>query len=150
MNNNRFLVLEQELLMFDSKKNKNKRSQTPGKIVKSKSIYSRQQNPALIIAGAGLGWKVFTWAAAQTEGDITVQLAKLEGAKYPNDDEAQYKNKGIWKTGTKRVYQRVTNKIGDEISAKIDLRFKYNGYGVADIDMDLTNSNDAVGWGLKG
>ena len=144
MNTNRFLFLEKELKMFTDK---------PGKLVKSnKKQLSTQKNPAAVagavIAGAGLGWKIFEFAWKQTEGDIHVKLARLEGAKYPSDDEKKYKNKGIWKKKTVRVYKKVTNHIGDEISAKFDLTFKYNGYGVGYVDMDHTNSNDAVGWGL--
>ena len=143
---NRFLFLEEELLVFSDHKKK------PDKFVKGKSKFSTQKTPlavaGAVIAGAGLGWKVFEFAWAQTEGDIRVKLARLEGAKHPSDDEAKYKNKGIWKKKTVKVYRKFTNHIGDEISAKFDLTFKHNGYSVGYVDMDHTKSNDAVGWGL--
>lgn len=146
MENNRFLFLEKDLLFFNKKQDK---------LVKSKSNYSTQKTPAVaiaaagaVIAGVGLGWKIFEFAWAQTEGDIHVKLARLEGAKYPYDDEAKYKDKGIWEKKTIEVYRKVTNKLGDEISAKFDLSFKYNGYGIGYIDMDHKKSNDAVFWGL--
>lgn len=151
--NNRFLTLEEELTVFDAKKAILQKGEKTKKMVKGKSLYSQQQNPAAVagavIAGSGLGWKIFEFAWSHTEGDIKVKLARLEGAKYPSDDEAQYKNKGIWKPKTVTVYEKYTNHIGDEISSKFELRFKYNGYGVGYIDMDHTKSNDAVGWGLN-
>ncbi len=144
---NRFLILVDELTNFDAKKVKKKT-----KMVKSQAYHTQQTPVAVagaVIAGAGLGWKIFEFAWAQTEGDIKVKLARLEGAKYPSDDEAQYKSKGIWKPKTVTVYEKVENLASDEISAKFALRFKYNGYGVGYIDIDHIQSNDAVGWGLN-
>ncbi len=145
MNNNRFLYLEKELTVFaeNPKKYATKHSKAKG--------YSTQKNPALagaVIAGAGLGWKIFEFAWSQTEGDIKVKLARLEGAKYPYDKKDDYHNKAAWKRKRKTVYSKVTNHLGDEISSKFDLNFKYNGYGVGYIEIDHSNSNDAVGWGL--
>ena len=132
--NNRFLYLEEELSEFDVKKHKKKKARKKHKAEGNKSGLALQQNPVAVagavIAGAGLGWKIFEFAWANTEGDIRVKLARLEGAKYPSDDEAQYKSKGIWQPKTVTVYEKVTNHLGDEISAKFALRFKYNGYGV--------------------
>ena len=143
MDNNRFLFLEDELKVYSG--------QGPVKLasVKKQNLSKQKVAPAVagaVIAGAGLGWKIFEFAWAQTEGDIHVKLARMEGAKLPGDDE-QYKN-GVWNKKTVRIYERVTNNLGDEISAKFDLSFKYNSNGVGYIDMDHVQSNDAVGWGL--
>ncbi|MBC9794797.1 hypothetical protein [Sinomicrobium weinanense] len=139
---NRFLFLESDLKSFTG---------DPGKFVKSRSVYSTQKTPAAVagavIAGAGLGWKIFEFAWNNAEGDIYVKLARLEGAKHPSDDEEKYKNKGVWKEKTVKVYGKVVNKLV-ETSAKFDLRFKYNGHSVGYIDMDHTHSNDSVFWGL--
>lgn len=147
MNNNRFLFLEEELKVFSEK---------PNKLIQKKKL-STQKNPAAaaggvaiagaVIAGVGVGWKIFEFAWAQTEGDIHVKLARMEGAKLPGDN-ASYQNSGVWNKKTVRVYEKLTNNLGDEISAKFDLSFKYNGNGVGYIDMDHVQSNDAVGWGL--
>ena len=148
MTTNRFLGLETELNVFDANSSKKK----PINMVKSKSAYSRQQNPAAVagavIAGVGAGWTIFEFAWAQTEGDIRVKLARMEGPKLPSDDSS-FQNKGIWQKKTIRVYEKIENHLTDEISAKFDLSFKYNGYGVGYIDMDHVESNDAVGWGLN-
>lgn len=142
---NRFLFLVDELTKFDAKKVKKKT-----KMVKSQAYHTQQTPVAVagaVIAGAGLGWKIFEFAWAQTEGDIKVKLARLEGAKYPSDDEAQYKNKGIWKDKTVRVYEQVENALV-KTSAEFELRFKYNDYGVGYIDMDHVESDDSPLWGL--
>ena len=131
MNNNRFLFLEKELEVF---------TEQPRELLKKKKKkLSTQKNPAAaaggvaiagaVIAGVGVGWKIFEFAWAQTEGDIHVKLARMEGAKLPSDDK-KYQNKGVWNKKTVRIYEKFTNYLGDEISAKFDLSFKHNGYGV--------------------
>lgn len=144
MNSNRFFVLEQDIVRFYTNGKVQKRSK--------KTKYSTQKTPVAVagavIAGAGLGWKIFEFAWSQTEGDIHVKLARMEGAKYPSDDKDKYEQMGTWRSHTVRVYDSVTNRLGDEISTSFDLRFQYNGYGVGYVDIDQTASNDAVGWGL--
>ncbi|OEK08226.1 hypothetical protein A8C32_01820 [Flavivirga aquatica] len=145
MNNNRFLFLEEDLKVF---------SEQPSKLIHKKK-YSTQKTPAAgvalagaVIAGTGVGWQIFEFAWAHTEGDIKVKLARMEGAKLPGDDKS-FQNKGTWKKKTVRIYEKDGSRIGDEISAKFDLSFKYNGYGVGYIDMDHVESNDAVAFGLN-
>jgi len=141
---NRFLYLEKELVGFDAKKQKKKK----GFMSKVKSKYSMQKvSPQVAAAIVGVGWKIFEFAWKQAEGDIHVKLARMEGAKLPNDDMS-FQNKGTWQKKTVRIYEKVSNNIGDEISAKFDLSFKYNGHGVGYIDMDHVASNDAVAQGL--
>ncbi|NMH88789.1 hypothetical protein [Flavivirga algicola] len=146
MNNNRFLFLEEELKGF---------SEHPDNKLIQKKKLSTQKNPAAgvavagaVIAGAGVGWQIFEFAWAQTEGDIKVKLARMEGAKLPSDDKS-YQNKGVWKKKTVRIYEKYGSRIGDEISAKFDLSFKYNDYGVGYIDIDHVESNDAIAFGLN-
>jgi hypothetical protein len=143
---NRFLFLEKELSVFDTNNTKKK-----GFMSKTKSKYSTQKiapaAAAAVIAGAGLGWQIFEFAWTQAEGDIHVKLARMEGAKLPSDDTS-FQTKGTWKKKTVRIYEKATNNMGDEISAKFDLSFKYNDYGVGYIDMDHVASNDALAQGL--
>lgn len=142
---NRFLFLEKELATFDSDSLKKKKQ---GSMVKTKSRYSTQKvAPAVAAAIIGTGWKVIEFIAGNSGGDITVQLAKLVGEKFPNDDKATY-NTGIWQTKTKRVKGMIENGFGLDTSATIEMRYKYNGHGVADIDMDLVDSDDPPGFGL--
>ncbi|WP_044398250.1 hypothetical protein [Lacinutrix sp. Hel_I_90] len=144
---NRFLFLEKELTGFDANNTKKK-----GFMSKTKSKYSTQKiapaAAAAVVAAVGVGWKIFEFGWAQTEGDIDVKLARMEGSKLPSDDTS-FQNKGVWQKKTIRVYKKFENYATDEISAKFDLSFKYNGYGVGYIDMDHVESNDAIGWGLK-
>ncbi|WP_346882213.1 hypothetical protein [uncultured Algibacter sp.] len=149
MNNNRFLFLEEELKMFSGQHpNALVKKKKQGFISKAKSKYSKQKvAPAVAAAVIGVGWKVIEFIAANSGGDIDAQLSKLEGEKFPNDDKPTY-NTGIWRTKTKRVKGMIENGFGIDTSATIELRYKYNGHGVADIDMDLVASDDPPGFGL--
>lgn len=141
---NRFLLLEKELSVFDANNTKKKKK---GFMSKIKSKYSMQKAAAAVIAAVGVGWKIFEFAWAQTAGDIRVKLTRMEGAKLPNDDTS-LQNKGAWQNKEIRVYRKMETVAGDEISAKFDLTYKYNGYGVGYIDIDHIYSNDAIIWGL--
>jgi len=142
MNTNRFLYLEKELTVFNDAP---KKYATKTKAKK----YASQKSGGGAVAIAGLGWKVFEFAWKQTEGDVHTKLARMEGAKYPYDKKDEYQNKAAWQNKSRTVYQRVTNLAGDEISSKFTLRFKHNGYGVGYVDIDHSESNDAIGWGLN-
>lgn len=140
--NNRFLFLEEELSVFDAKRQKKKK---PG--YRAKAKYAMQKGAAAVIAAVGVGWKIFEFAWAQTAGDIRIKLTRMEGSKLPNDDTS-LQNRGSWHNKTIRVYRKMETVAGDEISAKFDLKYKYNGYGVGYIDIDHVYSNDAFAWGL--
>ncbi len=148
MDNNRFLFLEEELKVF-SDTGALEQNKKQGLITKAKSKYSTQKvSPQVAAAIVGVGWKIFEFGWAQTEGDISVKLARMEGAKLPSDDTS-YQNRGVWQKKTIRIYEKYGSRIGDEISAKFDLSFKYNGHGVGYIDMDHIESNDAIAFGLN-
>jgi hypothetical protein len=118
-------------------------------VAKSLPKLSRAQNPALIIAGAGLGFTIFK-GISDNRGDVTWNLSKVDGQKCPNDDEAKYKNKAVWQEKSFEVVQR-TEGIGGllPMSATFEVKFKYNGYGVGFISMQFLRSEDAMGWGLN-
>lgn len=107
--------------------------------------------PAVVAAGvavAGLGYQIFK-GILDNEGDIYWQLQQMDGAKHPFDRKTQYENIAAWQTKRLQVRQKVTNKLGDEISATFELGFKYNGYSVGYVSMENTGTNDAALWGLK-
>jgi hypothetical protein len=135
---NRFFELKSEL-------NQQKKIEKKVKLANSKN-YSMQKSPT--IAAAGLGWSVFK-GIMDNDGDIRWKLDRMEGAKYPNDDEKKYKNVGIWKTQVVKVDSFYDQYGIDEISATFNLSFKYNGQAVGYIDIDNIKTNDALGWSLE-
>ena len=142
---NRFLGLEKELTVFDTKSSKKKNKSLLSKI---KTQYSMQKvAPAVAAAIIGTGWKIIEFLAGNAGGDIEVQLIKMEGEKFPNDDKATY-NKSIWQTKTHIVKGIIEKPLWPDTSATIEMRFKYNGHGVADVDMNLKETEDAPGFGL--
>jgi hypothetical protein len=118
---------------------------------KAKSArFSTQKNPAVAgaaIAAAGLGWTIFKgiW---DNKGDIEWNLFRMDGAKHPFEQKAKYENIGVWKEQVIKVQSKSENYISDEISATFNLRFKSNGHSVGYVDIDVIDTNDAVGWGL--
>jgi len=139
---NRFLYLEKELSGFDAKKKKKENY-----IAKAKSRYSIQKSAAV---AAGIGWKIFN--ILKEGSGLTTQLIRMEGYKYPNDQRS-FHNEGQWREPkTVEVYEKHIDGLilKDEISAKFDLRFSYNGHAVGNIDIKETANNMGAvgGWKL--
>lgn len=146
MSTNRFLDIEKELAVFDANGTKMKKQ---GLLSRIKSKYSMQKViPAVAAAIIGTGWKIIEFLAANAGGDIVVQLIKMEGAIYPDDDKTKYDIGEGWDTKKERIGGRLVKTWWPDTSAIIEMSFKYNGHGVADIDMDLVETEDAPGFGL--
>ena len=109
---------------------------------------SRQQNPAVVIAAAGLGWQILN-GLINNKGDVSWNLSKMEGQKSPYDDEAKYKNKAVYDEKSFVVTQKTTSVGGIlPMSADFEVKFKYNGYAIGFVSIQHLRNQDAMGWGL--
>ncbi len=112
--------------------------------------YSKAMNPA--IAGASLGVSVLR-DIANTKTDITWDLKALDGSYHPSHDgwtaaeRARY-GAGPWKTVTEKVHVAMTTLSSAEISATFNLSFQYNGYYIANVDVEPVGTNDLILWDL--
>lgn len=107
---------------------------------------SQSQAVATVATVVGVGYTIAS-EALQNKGDITWKLQTMKGAKHPWDKKKLY-DKGPWTTKTFDADCWSENPIGDRISAKFEVRFRYNGNSVGYITIQNTGTNDAVGWGL--
>ena len=81
------------------------------------------------------------------EGDIEWGLDQMKEAKYPWNQEKW--GAGIWTSNSVDFYQGMDTVLGDEISAKFRINYKYNGHSVGYFVIDNINTEDAAFWGLK-
>lgn len=87
---------------------------------------------------------------SSNQGDINVELDQLRGLKHPNDqapaNPAPFQDAPVIRlTG----WPKVSNYLGDEISAGFEIRWQFNGRSLGNVQIALSRSNDAVGWGLQ-
>ena len=113
--------------------------------VMQQAIYSSAMNPALIIAGAGLGFQIVKEMLNATP-DITVTRARLNGEVNPNDDPS-WAGRGDWQKASFPVREgRFENQLSDQQSVDFTVEFQYNGHSLSDIGVKLGATNDAYGW----
>lgn len=117
---------------------------------KAKSLprVSRAQTPAVAVAAVGVGFQILQ-GFIDNRGDISYDLAKMDGQKCPSDDEAKYKNKANYQDKVFTVTKETTGIGGiNDMSADFEVHFKYNGYAVGYVLMNYARGQDAVGWAL--
>lgn len=117
-------------------------------LAKSSTRVSKAQTPAVAVASVGVGFQILK-GFIDNRGDITYDLAKMDGQKCPSDDEAKYKNKASYQDQVFTVTKETTGIGGiNDMSADFEVHFKYNGYAVGYVLMNYARGQDAIGWGL--
>lgn len=81
------------------------------------------------------------------EGDVSWELDQMKEAKHPWNQE-KWGSK-IWITRSEDFYQGMDTVLGDEISAKFRINYKFNGHSVGYFVIENINTEDAAFWGLK-
>jgi len=99
---------------------------------------------ASVIAGAVME------RISSNQGDIAWQLDQLRGLKHPND-QAPARPAPFQDGPAIRLvdWPKVTNGLGDEISAGFEIRWQFNGQSLGNVQVSNIRTNDAVGWGLN-
>lgn len=87
---------------------------------------------------------------SSNQGDINVELDQLRGLKHPQDqapaNPAPFQDAPVVRlTG----WPKVSNYLGDETSAGFEIRWQFNGRSLGNVQISLSRTNDAVGWGLQ-
>jgi V8-like Glu-specific endopeptidase len=99
---------------------------------------------ASVVAGAAME------RISSNQGDISWQLDQLRGMKHPGD-QAPARPAPFQDASAIRLteWPKVTNYLGDEISAGFEIRWQYNGQSLGNVQVSNIRTNDAVGWGLS-
>lgn len=107
------------------------------------------------VAIASLGVNVIK-SIGENKGDITFSLQQLEGTFHPwagtywtTDAEKRRYGQPPWTTKHVASDSWFENKLGDRISASVDVAFQHNGYYVGSVAVLPVNTNDALGWALR-
>lgn len=120
-------------------------------LVFAKSIpgLSRAQNPAVVIAAAGLGWQIFK-GIMDNSGDNSWNLSKMEGVKCPSDDTARYRNKDVFREFRFTVNRGIESPLSSSISqsAAFEVRFSGNGYAIGPVTVQQIRNSDIPTWSL--
>lgn len=81
------------------------------------------------------------------EGDIDWELDQMKEPKHPWNQEKW--GAGVWTSKSMEFYVGMDTVIGDEISAKFRINYKYNGHSVGYFHIENIKTEDAAFWGLK-
>jgi len=115
--------------------------------------------PAVVAAGAGvvaagaavgtLGYTILSDVfGSGSEGDVSWNLTKMEGTKYPYDDKATYGQNRNYAERRFTAEGKLTAGFIDEISATFDITFSYDNNSVSNVLVENAGLNDAFTWGL--
>jgi len=99
------------------------------------------------VAAVGLGYTIFQ-DIANNKGDIRWNLASMDGAKHPWDDQS-YANRGAWNRNALNVKGKITVAFVDELSATFRVEYWYNGHSVGYVDISPIDTNDAPFWAIN-
>ena len=83
------------------------------------------------------------------EGDVSWELDQLNGLKHVGN-AASNAGSGAWRDGdTIRMGHFTSGGLIDDITARFEVKWQYNGRSLGNIGISLLNTNDAIGWALK-
>ncbi|HJQ31286.1 MAG TPA: papain-like cysteine protease family protein, partial [Pyrinomonadaceae bacterium] len=109
---------------------------------------ARQMQAQVVPVAAAITGAVMT-RILNNEGDITWELDQLQGLKHPGNNPA---NQGTATFSTRTVSVpglRVSTVLGiDQIYADAEITFQYNGRSLGNVQIAITQSNDAYSQGL--
>jgi len=112
--------------------------------------YATQRDAGVGVAVAALTYQVLKDAVLSSSSDITYDLEKMEGIRYPDNDAARWgASSGTFRAGAVRVNNKIENRLGDAQSAEFEVQYQFNGHGVGNIRLVPVGTNDAFGWQLK-
>ena len=114
--------------------------------------FDQEVAPAVVAAGAAIGTLGYTIVKdlfnSSSSGDVTWNLKRMDGTKFPDDDKETYGHIRGYREKSFSVQGKFIAGWIDEISATFEVVFSYNKYSVSNIYVQNTGVNDAVLWGL--